>query len=455
MRGPLRALAAAGLLLAASTAAVVAVAPAAHAEVICGQFDTRTIQGRYVVQNNRWGASTPQCIDVTANGFTITQAQHNNATNGAPASYPSLFVGCHYTNCSPGTNLPMQVSQISSATSSINYTYVGGATYNASYDIWLDPTPRRDGQNGTEIMIWFNRQGSIQPIGSVVGTATVGGRTWEVWRGNPGWNVISYVAPSPISSWNFSVLDFINDTRNRGIITNSWYLTSIQAGFEPWIGGTGLGVTSFSAAVNGGGNPGDTQAPTAPGQPNASNVTSSGASLSWSPSSDNVGVTGYEVLRSTGGGAPVVVGTPGGTAFSATGLSPNTTYTFSVRARDAAGNTSAASPGRTVTTVGGTPGGGCALSVRVTSPWAGGYQGEILVQNTGTSAIASWTAGFTLPNGVTITSLWHGTPTFNGQSVSVRNMSYNGNLAPGASTPIGFTANGPTTPLSGLTCTTP
>ena len=49
------------------------------------------------------------------------------------------------------------------------------------------------------------------------------------------------------------MLEFINDIRNRGAITNSWYLTSIQAGFEPWQGGAGLAVTSFSAAVNSGG----------------------------------------------------------------------------------------------------------------------------------------------------------------------------------------------------------
>lgn len=82
-------------------------------------------------------------------------------------------------------------------------------------------------------MIWFNRQGSVRPIGSPVGTTTIGGRTWEVWRGNIGWNVISYVAPSPIASWSFSVLEFIADVRSRGAITNSWYLTSIQAGLKP------------------------------------------------------------------------------------------------------------------------------------------------------------------------------------------------------------------------------
>ena len=460
IRSTLRALAATGIVLASSITAVVAAAPAANAEVICDQYASRTIQnGRYVVQNNRWGASTTQCIDVTTSGFTITQANHNNATNGAPAAYPSVYLGCHYTNCSTGSNLPIQVSQISSATSSINYTFVSGATYNASYDIWLDPQPRTDGQNATEIMIWFNRQGSIQPIGSVVGTTTIGGRTWEVWRGNTGWNVISYVAPSPITSWNFSVLDFINDVRSRGAITNSWYLTSIQAGFEPWIGGTGLAVTSVSASVNGGGNPGnDTQAPSVPGQPTASNVTATGASLAWAGSTDNVGVTGYDVLRATGGGTPTVIGTASGTTFNATGLTANTTYTFSVRARDAAGNTSAASAGRTVTTPtgGGNPGtGACTATYRTVNAWSGGFQGEVTVRNNGTSTLNGWTTTWSLPSGSNIGQVWGGRSSVSGSTVTVRNETYNGALGANATTTYGFTGTGATPNPSAVTCTSP
>ncbi len=249
MRRTIRAVAAAGLLVAST---FVATAGPAQADVtICDQYGSTTIQGRYVVQNNRWGTSAQQCINVTSTGFQLTTQQGSAPTNGAPVSYPSVFLGCHYTNCSPGTTLPMQVSRIRSATSSINYRYAGG-TYNASYDIWLDPTPKTNGVNQMEIMIWFNRQGSIQPIGSAVGNTTIGGRTWQVWRGSNGSNnVISYVAPSPINSWSFSVLDFINDVRNRGAITSSWYLTSIQAGFEPWNGGVGLAVDNFSASVSG------------------------------------------------------------------------------------------------------------------------------------------------------------------------------------------------------------
>lgn len=244
----IRALTAAGALVAS---VLVATSGSARADTtICDQYGSTTIQGRYVVQNNRWGTSAQQCINVTSSGFRIATQQGSSPTNGAPVSYPSVFLGCHYTNCSPGSPLPMQVSRIRNASSSISYRYAGG-TYDASYDIWLDPTPKTNGVNQMEIMIWFNRQGPIQPIGSVVGNTTIGGRGWQVWRGSNGSNnVISYVAPSPINSWSFNLLDFLNDVRARGAITTSWYLTSIQAGFEPWNGGVGLAVDNFSASVN-------------------------------------------------------------------------------------------------------------------------------------------------------------------------------------------------------------
>jgi hypothetical protein len=254
-----------------SLAALLTATPVAQADTtLCEEFGTTIIQGRYVVQNNRWGTSATQCITATDSGFRITQADGSVPTNGAPKSYPSVYNGCHYTNCSPGTNLPAQLSTISTAPSSISYSYVNNATYNASYDIWLDPTPRTDGVNRTEIMIWFNKVGSIQPIGSPVGNASVGGRDWQVWSGSNGSNdVLSFVAPSAISSWNFDVMDFVRQAVSRGLAQNSWYLTSVQAGFEPWQNGTGLAVNSFSSTVNEGGS----SDPGTPGGSSACKVT--------------------------------------------------------------------------------------------------------------------------------------------------------------------------------------
>jgi chitodextrinase len=444
MRPTLRAVAVASLLAAGSlTAAVTSTLPARADTLICDQFGSTTIQSRYVVQNNRWGTSATQCINVTATGFQITQADGATATNGAPKSYPSVYNGCHYTNCSPGTNLPMRISSISSATSSIGYTFVSNAAYDAAYDIWLDPTAKTDGVNQTEIMIWFNRVGSIQPVGSQTATATVGGRSWAIWTGNNGANnVISFVAPTAIPSMSFNVMDFVNQAISRGLATNAWFLTSIQAGFEPWQAGVGLAVNSFSATVNGGGGGGgaDTQAPTAPSSLAAAGVTATSANLSWSGSSDNVGVTGYDVLRRTGSsGTFTQAGTAAGTSFQATGLSASTQYQFQVTAHDAAGNTS--TPSNTVTITTGAGGGGGVAGCRVTytpNSWADGFTTDITVANTGAAAVDGWSLAFTLPGGQTITSMWNATITPTSGAVTARNVGFNAAIAPNGSQGFGF-----------------
>ncbi|SCL59508.1 GH12 family glycosyl hydrolase domain-containing protein [Micromonospora chersina] len=372
MKRPLRALAAAGLLAAGAIVAVALGGTASADTQICEQYGSTTIGGKYVVQNNRWGTSAQQCINVTSTGFSITRQDGVGSTSGAPVSYPSIFVGCHYTNCSPGTNLPVQVKNISSAPGSISYNYVSGAIYDAAYDIWLDPSPKKDGVNQMEIMIWLNRQGPIQPIGSPVGNASIAGRTWEVWRGSNGSNnVISYVAPSAIPSMSFDAMAFINDTKNRGAITSDWYLTSIQAGFEPWQGGVGLAVNSFSQSVNTGGT-----TPTTP--------------------------------------PPATTPPPGNAACSVK-------YTTNV--------------------------------------WSNGFTADVTITNTGSSTVNGWTLNYNLPSGQTITGSWNATVTQSGSAVTARNLSYNGTLAPGASTSFGYqaTLNGAfSTPssftLNGATC---
>ncbi|MCR8631220.1 DUF7594 domain-containing protein [Paenibacillus radicis (ex Xue et al. 2023)] len=103
---------------------------------------------------------------------------------------------------------------------------------------------------------------------------------------------------------------------------------------------------------------GDTTAPTAPTNLGASAASSSQINLSWTASTDNVGVTGYDVYR---GGSFLKSVTAAST--SDTGLSASTTYSYYVKAKDAAGNQSAASNTASATTqAGGTTGCTDALS---------------------------------------------------------------------------------------------
>ncbi|MFF9277161.1 carbohydrate binding domain-containing protein [Streptomyces griseosporeus] len=119
-----------------------------------------------------------------------------------------------------------------------------------------------------------------------------------------------------------------------------------------WYGQGTYWADDISLDGPGGGGGSDTQAPTAPTGLTSTGKTSSSVSLSWNASSDNVGVTGYDVYN---GSSRVTTVT--GTSATVGGLSASTSYTFTVRARDAAGNTSGASNAVTVTTSAGGGGG--------------------------------------------------------------------------------------------------
>ncbi|MEV7885987.1 carbohydrate binding domain-containing protein [Streptomyces sp. NPDC002817] len=104
--------------------------------------------------------------------------------------------------------------------------------------------------------------------------------------------------------------------------------------------------------LDGPGGGSDTQAPTAPASLRSTGKTSSSVSLAWNASTDNVGVTAYDIYS----GSNQVLSVSG-TSATVSGLSGSTAYTFTVRARDAAANSSAASNAVSVTTDAGGGGG--------------------------------------------------------------------------------------------------
>ena len=132
---------------------------------------------------------------------------------------------------------------------------------------------------------------------------------------------------------------------------------SVAPGFD--VAYTGGFVAPANCLLNGGScaggsappPAGDTSPPTVPAGLRSTGTTSSSVSLAWTASTDNVGVTGYDVFRD---GTPATTVT--GTSATVAGLTAGTAYSFAVAARDAAGNSSARSAAVSVTTAaGGTP----------------------------------------------------------------------------------------------------
>lgn len=433
-------------MVAAAVATPAAEASVAPRATDCTTEGTQTTPGgEYVIQNNEWNSSAQQCITYTSGtAWSVSTANFALPTNGAPATYPSIYKGCHWGLCSTGSGLPIQVSNLGSATSSWSTVQPASGAYDVAYDLWFNSTPTTTGQpDGTEVMIWLNSRGGVQPFGSQTGTANVAGSNWNVWTGQQtSWKIISYVLnPGATSVTNLDVKALINDAVARGSINPSHYFIDAEAGFEIWQGGQGLATNSFSfsatAGTNGGGGT-DTQAPTTPTGLTVTGTTANSASLSWQPSTDNVAVTGYDVYRGA-----TRVATATGTTYTDTGLSASTAYSYTVRAHDAAGNTSAPSNAATATTTGASGGGGtgCTATYQVTNQWNTGFTATVTVSNPGSAPTNSWRVTWTWPGNQQVTGIWNATGTQSGQSETATSLSYNGAIAAGQSTTFGLQAS--------------
>ena len=425
-----------------------------NATTTCQPFGTiRTSDGQYTIQANEWNSAAQQCITYNSDtAWSVSTANFSLPTNGAPATYPSIFKGCHWGDCTSGSGLPIQVSNLATATSSWSTAQVGSGAYDVAYDIWFNSTPTTPGQpDGTELMIWLNSRGGVQPFGSRTGTSGAAGHNWDVWTGQQtSWKIISYVSnPGVTALSNLDVKALIADAVSRGSLNSAHWLIDAEAGFEIWQGGQGLATNSFSfsATAGGGGGGSDTQPPSTPANLAVTGTTASSASLSWGVSTDNVGVTGYDVFRN---GTRVATAT--GTSFTDTGLAASTQFSYTVRARDAAGNVSPPSNSVTATTApsGGGSGAGCSASLRIDSQWDSGFNATVTVTNTGSRVTTGWTVRWTWPANQSVVNMWNANNQPSGQNQTATNLGYNGSVAIGQSTTFGFQAGGAavTPPLS-------
>jgi hypothetical protein len=225
----------------------------------------------YIIQNNNWG--NPAGSDCTVNFLnnSLTVGACTGSNSPAPAAFPSIYQGNNGNTAngvystSSTDSMPIQVSNIASATSTFRYSGATNGTLNACYDIWFANSPPtmqyKDGINGF-VMIWLRDPGGQQPIGSNQGSVMIGGQSWNKWvgprgagpAGNNNSPVVSFVNPSENddsraqSFVNKNLLEFINAAAGDGI-SSSLYLTDVFAGFEIWNGGQGAKVDEFSLVV--------------------------------------------------------------------------------------------------------------------------------------------------------------------------------------------------------------
>lgn len=98
-------------------------------------------------------------------------------------------------------------------------------------------------------------------------------------------------------------------------------------------------------------------------------------------------------------------------------------------------------PGPVPTTANPTPPPGtssCRVTYTITNEWPGGFQADVTITNTGTTAINGWTLRWTFANGQQINQIWNASHSQSGAQVTVTNVSWNGTIAPNGTASFGF-----------------
>ena len=143
-------------------------------------------------------------------------------------------------------------------------------------------------------------------------------------------------------------------------------------------------------------------------------------------------MTGYRVYR---GSTQVATATT--TNATVTGLTPATSYTFTVRAVDAASNVSGPSNALTTSTTA-APTGGLTATFAKSNDWGSGFVGGYTIKNNGSTTVNGWRLEFDLPAGASMTGAWNATMTSSGSHYVLTAASWNQVIPAGATASVGF-----------------
>lgn len=379
-----------------------------------------------VTANLNAGSNTVRAVSTTANGgpnldyvdveltpaATDYQAENATITQGVVESNHAGFTGTGFVNYDNvvGSSVQFTVTAAAAGTTGLRFRYANGTTVNRPMDIVVNGTTVADDRAFEGTGAWTTWQEVVVNANLTAGANTVRTVSSTV-NGGPNLDRLQVVPPAdaerpttpgqPVCSeisFDALTLTWPESTDNVGVVAYDIYNQGQRIAEAPEPPGspyrlTGLrpnaryelsvfardaagnvSDTSPEAVCTTTADPGDPTPPSAPGQPSASNVGQTSATLTWGASTDNRGVTSYDI-RNDSNNAVIgsVTGTPPATTRALTTLACDTAYVLHVVAKDAAGNTSAKSPTvsfRTGTCAGGNnPGTPSQVSTGWSIPW--------------------------------------------------------------------------------------
>ncbi|MEU6460570.1 glycoside hydrolase family 11 protein [Streptomyces sp. NPDC046976] len=286
--------------------------------------------------------------------------------------------------------------------------------------------------NGYFYSFWEQSSGATMTLGSGSNYSL----TWNTASQNvvagTGWNPGTTNTVSYSGTWNCNgncYLSLYGWTTNPLI---EWYIVDNYGNYNPSSGATKLGSVSSDGSTYDLYKTTRVDAPSIEGtatfdqywavrqsKRTGGTITVSNIFNAWKGLGLNLGTPNYEILATEGyqssGSSNITVTSGGGGTTPPPTTPPPTTPPPS--------------------------GSGCSATFTNSSDWGSGFTGSVAVKNNGSAAINGWTVKLTFPGNQTVSSLWNGSYTQSGNTVTVKNASNNGSLGAGAATSFGFNAN--------------
>ncbi|MFD8228236.1 hypothetical protein ACFV16_29265 [Streptomyces massasporeus] len=197
----------------------------------CDQWGNTNLNG-YTLYNNIWGSGAgSQCIWANSGTNWGVWADHPNT--GGIKSYPNQTKAINKS-----------ITSLGSLSSSYNVSVPSSGAYNTSYDIW-------DTDHDYEIMLWVNKTGAVGPLGTSQGTVTLGGHSWNVFKGTNGANeVFSFIRTSNSSSGTVSILPILKWIKDTKKWMGNETIGDVQFGYEVTSSSGGLNFTTNNLTVS-------------------------------------------------------------------------------------------------------------------------------------------------------------------------------------------------------------
>ncbi|MFE9031885.1 hypothetical protein ACFYOA_37455 [Streptomyces iakyrus] len=197
----------------------------------CDQWGNTNLNG-YTLYNNIWGSGAgSQCI--WANSGTNWGVWANHPNTGGIKSYPNQTKAINKS-----------ITSLTSLSSSYNVSVPSSGAYNTSYDIW-------DTDHDYEIMLWVNKTGAVGPLGTSQGSVSLGGHSWNVFKGTNGANeVFSFIRTSNSSSGTVNILPILKWIKDTKKWMGNETIGDVQFGYEVTSSSGGLNFTTNNLTVS-------------------------------------------------------------------------------------------------------------------------------------------------------------------------------------------------------------